>query len=536
MARGNRGGRVLPHERNTNNNAPILGADLNIAGYEEAIHETNKFEISDNTRKDYRRRIVRITKHWKEKYPEYHSVGVRDVSPAELQDKTLYYYNRYKTDLIYTGLNVKFVIKYLLDTKEKEGGKIKAANDVRKYKDAICWGSSVRNEPLHEEFYRDIESYIKSYKKEAVQAKKEGRVEEKSADPISTTLFLLILSWAIQENNIYLWFWTLTQWTCMARCASIDALAFHNFSLGSDSIKCKYDDAKANKDGEKLSEKNIFANPYDYKQCWWTAFGVYCCIESSKLTKDEKLFLNAGAKLGTASSRYQEQLLGLMKKKKDIVSQHIRWDHANAYGLRKGSATHATSGTTCTPSLPSIARRGEWSMGQVLDVYWHFCQSQDLFLGRILGGLDPTKASFGVLPAHFTVIDPLNDADIKKAADMCFGRLMTKYQGQPHDPAPLLLRGLASIVHQSEQLIAVCISCPGHKFNEIPVLHDRQLLHRLRSKVTLEPTPGVMTHATGIPPHVDMAIESKVIFYTCVNIIHHILYLTFLLFFLSENF
>ena len=42
----------------------------------------------------------------------------------------------------------------------------------------------------------------------------------------------------------------------MARSASIDCLAFHNFSVGSlDSIVIKYDETKADKAGEKLSEK-----------------------------------------------------------------------------------------------------------------------------------------------------------------------------------------------------------------------------------------------------------------------------------------
>jgi hypothetical protein len=50
----------------------------------------------------------------------------------------------------------------------------------------------------------------------------------------------------------------LAQWNFMARCASIDLLGFHYFSLGADSLICKYDDSKADKDGEKLSEKNMF--------------------------------------------------------------------------------------------------------------------------------------------------------------------------------------------------------------------------------------------------------------------------------------
>ena len=41
----------------------------------------------------------------------------------------------------------------------------------------------------------------------------------------------------------------------MARCASVNPLGFHNFSLGMDSLIVKYDDPKADKDGDCLSEK-----------------------------------------------------------------------------------------------------------------------------------------------------------------------------------------------------------------------------------------------------------------------------------------
>jgi hypothetical protein len=52
--------------------------------------------------------------------------------------------------------------------------------------------------------------------------------------------------------------------------------------------------------------------------------------------------------------------------------------HKNTHGLvytgrgvRKGSATQASAGTTCPPPVSLIAARGEWSMGKVLDVYYH---------------------------------------------------------------------------------------------------------------------------------------------------------------------
>ena len=73
--------------------------------------------------------------------------------------------------------------------------------------------------------------------------------------------------------------------------------------------------------------------------------------------------------------------MGLVEANMDAVIHYIQISHMNAYGIRKGSATLAASGTACPPPIPSIAWHGEWSMGSVLDVYWHFAEPGDHYLG-----------------------------------------------------------------------------------------------------------------------------------------------------------
>jgi hypothetical protein len=51
------------------------------------------------------------------------------------------------------------------------------------------------------------------------------------------------------------------------------------------------------------------------------------------------------------------------------------------HSLHKGDATKASSGITCPPPVSSIAARGKWSLGHVLDLYWHFAEPGDSFLG-----------------------------------------------------------------------------------------------------------------------------------------------------------
>jgi hypothetical protein len=76
---------------------------------------------------------------------------------------------------------------------------------------------------------------------------------------------------------------------------------------------------------------------------------------------------------------------------------------------------------TCPPPIPSIARHGEWSMGSVLDVYWHFAEPGDHFLGRILAGLDPKKSSFATLPPHWKLVSPMANEHVTLAIEMLYG-------------------------------------------------------------------------------------------------------------------
>ena len=68
-------------------------------------------------------------------------------------------------------------------------------------------------------------------KKEAQDAKTEGRVDEKEADPISISMFRRWMVWAVESRNMFVWFMGLLQWNFMGRSISIGMLCLHNFKL-----------------------------------------------------------------------------------------------------------------------------------------------------------------------------------------------------------------------------------------------------------------------------------------------------------------
>lgn len=498
--RGNRGGRIHPHERETNNNAATLGAELPTPpGLAERYNETIALSMTPACRKDYRQRIARIIKFWKENCPEYYNIGVRKVEEPELSDVTKFYFGRFKEDIRYEGLNDQFLLHFLVSTKKKADNKtLKSVEDMRKYKDAIMWAAGISELLLPAKVYAMYDKFMAGYKREYTVAKKKGNVDEMSADPIPVGLFRLLLNWALDCNNIFIWVWSLAQWNFMARCASIDPLCFRNFKLGTDSIVGMYDDAKADKAAERLSEKNIYANPHDWRLCFWTALGIWLALRVEQMTGNDRFFLDEGVKEGGAAKKYCEQLLGMIQPHIETVKNHMRLDNFNPYGLRNGSATHAVSGTTVPPPIPSIARRGEWSIGSVLDLNWHFGSIGDQYLGRILAGFDPTMASFDCLPPHWNMQDPFANEFVKKGMVSTYGTMLTEHP----ESVPLLLRLFACVIYHSDSLIAQVARCPGHDFTKLTVLHGRELLSKLKGLVTLEPTPGGIEQRTGIPPHV----------------------------------
>ena len=144
-----------------------------------------------------------------------------------------------------------------------------STNDIRKYDDAIKWGSARAKQALPSQYYREMEVFQAAYRKEHKGAQKDGRSDEQEADPICAALFRYICKWAVTGGNIFVWCFSLAMWNLMARSVSVDSLGFHHFRSGmTDSIKCKFDETKADKTDEFVQEKNCYANPYDPELCF----------------------------------------------------------------------------------------------------------------------------------------------------------------------------------------------------------------------------------------------------------------------------
>ena len=66
----------------------------------------------------------------------------------------------------------------------------------------------------------------------------------------------------------------------MARLANIDPLKLHNFRLGIDSITVKFDESKADKQAQRLAQKNVYAHPCDFRLCCFTGLGIHIALRT----------------------------------------------------------------------------------------------------------------------------------------------------------------------------------------------------------------------------------------------------------------
>jgi hypothetical protein len=148
-------------------------------------------------------------------FQNYHSYceagGVQELTEEERMNPDLFYHNN-TVDLKYEGINVKVILAFLATKKTKPNGKTSSFSHIRKYHDAILYGVEKVKERLPTEYFEEIEKFLIAFRKECTKAKLEGNLDEREADPISWGLFRIILGWALSENKIFVWVFSLLQW------------------------------------------------------------------------------------------------------------------------------------------------------------------------------------------------------------------------------------------------------------------------------------------------------------------------------------
>jgi len=185
MARGRQTGRILPHQRDTDDRVPIIFADAVInEEHAAAVHTTESQGMKPKTRNEYRNRENHLMVFWEHKYPDYFEQGTVLLTDEEKNDPNKYYHKNQR-DIRYAGINVKLITAFLSNKKTKANGNLVHPSDLQKYGDAIKWGATVAGQKLPTEYHIGMDKFLRAYRKEFEEVKWNDKVDEKASDPVN---------------------------------------------------------------------------------------------------------------------------------------------------------------------------------------------------------------------------------------------------------------------------------------------------------------------------------------------------------------
>jgi hypothetical protein len=327
-------GRIHPHQRDANFSGNLLGDDIVLdESHVTSVQSTEQFMLDVDTKQNHRNRIKHIYTYWKTEFPAYYNVGVKELTSEELGMQTRFYWKN-KFDIVYSGLNTKFLKVFLAMKIVKLNGKTLSYEHIRKYFDAVQFGAKETGVLLPVSFFQDKDKFLSAFKKQVAKAKGSGDTDEQEADPIPMDLYVLICTWAIGGGNIMMWMWTTMHWNLMGRSVNIEPISLHNLCVFGDSIQFLYDKNKGDPTGEKTTIKHVYANPLNPFICGYLSLGIYLCLNAEKFTKSEFVFRNVTDRKKNATNGYCSQLKELLNRNKDVVMSYIRLAHANAHGWK----------------------------------------------------------------------------------------------------------------------------------------------------------------------------------------------------------
>jgi hypothetical protein len=70
-------------------------------------------------------------------------------------------------------------------------------------------------------------------------------------------LYNELCKWAVEDGDMYAWFFLKLLWNCMGRSASVDTLGLHNLRLSTDSLATTYYDREIETTGEHVNPQFV---------------------------------------------------------------------------------------------------------------------------------------------------------------------------------------------------------------------------------------------------------------------------------------
>jgi hypothetical protein len=393
---------------------------------------------------------------------------------------------------------------------------------VQTAKSALRWWYEENGTEIEHNLNKKLNSIISGYKRAISELKRQGKMKLKEGkSPLSFKNYKLLVQKIIKfsplnsnsnseqeskyeqnyNQNIFAWAYLVLQWNLMARANNVATIMLNHIFWSEDSMIIAIPKSKTDQEGDCDYPRHIYANPFEPSICPVLAVAVnifsrnFSCIDQDY---NFNCLFDGGNQEDRFSKILSKVLSSLTDEEKKMLG--VSTKELGTHSCRKGSTTYC-NGMVGGPNPISIHLRAGWKLGDVQDRYIFAADGADQFCGRVITGLSNTSSDFSVLPPHFT----RNVTDIVgiKFWIHIFGEAYNKF---PNNFWEVLNFLLASIIYHRNWLHE---NLPkSHPLFSTILYSSKNYIHRLSPYVVLQ---SDLIKETGIPPHLTLAKELKVI-------------------------
>ena len=300
-------------------------------------------------------------------------------------------------------------------------------------------------------------------------------------------------------------FFVLT-WNLIARAIGVASMKYDFIHTDNGMIVVLPPRNKSNQAGDRVEGKHIAANPFNPCICPVLALARHVFSDGSR-TRYSSVFTC------DAYDRFGEVFHDVVRSDRARDFLGVSANKLGKHSGRKAGATYCSS-FPGGPGRDAICQHADWSLGPVRDRYIAAVNNgNDQFVARTMSGLDLQSPSFATLPPHFSLVDT---AEISAILHSIVN--VNAYRELFQGCLPYLLSSLAyhqeyldEMLGQQDRLRSSRLWTSGI----LPTLKKKVILGNGQCKTT------GMT-ATGVPPHIILAVASEKIQETLMHEAHEI--------------
>ena len=338
-----------------------------------------------------------------------------DTHPIELADLTFQIYTRY-------------LATFKKAAKKRSRGGVDETVEIRLSTSAFDGATSSLSHLYTEcgldkhQVSKDLWTKLKVYKagsrRTSAREKKDlglSTVEGKKHLPFAAyRLLARILFESPKPEHIYAHAFLVLEWNLISRAEFLVDAKIDIVSFTKDALVFAMGVTKTDQEGTKNVDHpwHVYSCPEFPEICAHLAFARHIMASPT--------ILNGGVQLFEGRSQYERfnatfrGIVSSPEHREEFASLGITPGDFGTHSIRKGAATHVSTGSTASPPIASICLRANWAMPGVLSRYIKFENAGDQFVGKCVSGRRRNSKTFAASPSYWDFSD---DGDTKDACE-----------------------------------------------------------------------------------------------------------------------